>query len=149
AHEDRSRERHASYGALSSQLPHRPAEDEGDYSMIYDRILTVYDLTDGDSPLSRRLIGGRSYYYAEQEVFASRYYAARQSGDRISVLVEILQDPQITRIKSDLYAVLGPVGCNGNVYRIAQSQYGRNDDGLPVTRLSLVLMEGKYDILKS
>ncbi|MEG1604340.1 MAG: hypothetical protein RR340_12085, partial [Cloacibacillus sp.] len=57
--------------------------------MIYDRILTVYDLTDGDSPLSRRLIGGRRFFYGERTVGVTRFWAAKQAGEQVDMVVEL------------------------------------------------------------
>jgi NADPH-dependent ferric siderophore reductase len=117
--------------------------------MIYDRELTVYQLDEASDPLARRLAGGVSYYYGEREVYASRYYIGMQSGDKISVMAEIPLDAQITRIKTDQYVVLGDTSATSPVYRIVEAQYGEDEDGLPVTRLSLMEVEGKYDILRS
>lgn len=117
--------------------------------MIYDRILTVYELSDTDSPLDMRLTGGISYYYAEAEVYSSRYYQARQAGNKISLMSVIPLDAQVRRIPTETYVILADCGTDGQVYRVIQAQYGRDDDFLPVTRLSLQAMEGKYELFNT
>jgi hypothetical protein len=111
---------------------------------MYDRVLTVYSLDTESSPLSRSLVGpGGRYFYEEKEVYASRFYAARQAGEDVHMLVEIPLDPGDARILPEQYCI----PADGQVYRIVQAQYGRDQDGLPVTTLSLQRKEGKYAIL--
>lgn len=113
--------------------------------MIYDHVLTVFELDAESSPLKRRLINGADYYYGEREVYSSRYFAAMQANARIDMMVEINLSADERRIPPDSYCV----PADGQVYRVIQAQYGLNDDGLPVTWLSLQVPEGKYEILRS
>lgn len=106
--------------------------------MIYDRYLTVYDLA--GSPLSHQLTVNSAHFYAELEVYQRRYWESVQAGSRIDRMVRV---PFGGDIMADQYVILE----DGHVYRIEQAQHGSDDDGLPVTTLSLRRMEGNYDIL--
>ncbi|MEG0778579.1 MAG: hypothetical protein RSG55_07000 [Oscillospiraceae bacterium] len=111
--------------------------------MIYDKILTVYSLAPSPSPLTRKLGGGVQYYYAEKEVYGSRYFVAHQAGETINMMVELPRNEADARITCNNYIIPE----DGNVYRIVQAQYGVDDDGLDITTLSLKWEDGKYDIL--
>lgn len=111
--------------------------------MIYDRLLTVYELDRAASPFSRKLKNPVEFYYKELEVYSSRYYRAQQSGEQIDVLAELPRVPGEPRITPNNYCILD----EGEIYRVVQAQYGSDNNGLPVTILSLRMEEGKYDIL--
>lgn len=111
--------------------------------MIYDRSLTVYSLASGSSPLARTLTGGIEHYYAEKEVYASRYYKAMEAGESVDMLLE-LPRMDTDRITSGQYCVPD----DGELYRIVQAQYGYDADGLPITTLSLKREGNKYDIIR-
>ena len=113
--------------------------------MIYDQTLTIYELAEGSSPLSRKLKNGIPYYYAEKEVYASRFFISKQSGESISLMVEIPRCDVDARITVNQYCIPE----DGKVYRIVQAQYGYDLLGLPITTLSLKEEDGKYDILRS
>ena len=105
--------------------------------MIYDRILTIYDLPSG-TPLQRKLKYSATHYYAPREVYHKRYWESVQAGSRIDCLVEVPYGEEITATQ---YCVLD----DGHVYRVEQAQHGFDVDGLPVTTLSLKRMEDNYD----
>lgn len=113
--------------------------------MIYDKQLTVYTLAPGKSPLVRRLEVPVEHYYCEREVYAARYYAGRQAGSKITRMVSVPRQDCDSAITSDQYCVLE----DGHVYRIDQAQYGYDDNGQPITTLSLAEPEGKYELYKS
>lgn len=108
--------------------------------MIYDRYLTVYDLA-GGSPLSHQLTVNSAHFYAELEVYHRRYWESVQAGSRIDRMIRV-------PFGEDLTAAQYVIPEDGHVYRVEQAQHGPDDDGLPVTTLSLRRMEGKYDILR-
>ncbi len=112
--------------------------------MIYDRVLTVYELGNGSSPLLRKLTAGVEYYYAEKEVYGSRYFQSQQAGVKISMMVEIPRFEGTARIEVENYCIPE----DGKVYRIVQAQYGADGAGLPISTLSLEKSENKYEILR-
>lgn len=115
--------------------------------MIYDQILDVHDLQPGSSPLLAKLGPGTPYYYAEQEVYASRYYAGKQANSKIVKLVCVPRSMDEPPITSDQYVSL--TGYEGrHIYKIDQAQYGYDDNGLPCTTLSLTEPEGKYALFE-
>lgn len=113
--------------------------------MIYDKIMTVCSLAPGRSPTSRRLKKLSQHYYAERTVYASRFYAGRQAGSKLVRMVSTPRLPFDADVDADQYCILA----DGNVYRIDQSQRETDDDGLPVTTLSLAEPEGKYELYKN
>lgn len=106
--------------------------------MIYDRLMTVYSLSSDSSPLKRRLINPQQFLYGESEVFASRYFAAQQAGERIDRLVQLW--------RADISGGMYCIPEDGHVYRIVQAQHGLDRMGLEITTLSLRRMEDSYDI---
>lgn len=115
--------------------------------MIYDRVLRVYTLAPGSSPVRRQLDAASAvdHCYAEMEVYAARYYQGRQAGVTITRMVAVPRPDDDTRIEADQYVIPE----DGRVYRIAQAQYDTDDNGLPVTTLSLAEPEGKYELYKT
>ena len=109
--------------------------------MIYDRYLTVYDLA-GGSPIGGKLTENSAHYYAEMEVYHRRYWESVQAGSRIDRMVRVPFGEALTATQ---YAIPE----DGHVYRIEQAQHGLDEDGLPVTTLSLRRMEGSYDLLRT
>jgi len=112
--------------------------------MIYDKVLTIYKLGSGDSPLNRKLTDGVQYYYAEKEVYGSRYFQSQQVGVKISMMVEFPRFEGEPRITAENYCVPE----DGETYKIVQAQYGADPNGLPITTLSLEKSEKKYEILR-
>lgn len=112
--------------------------------MIYDKLLTIYDLAPAASPLLRRLKPARAHFYAEKEVYAARFYQGKQAGVKLSRMVEIPRSAFDEPIEADQYCRLA----DGHMYRIDQAQRGVDGQGLPITTLSLAEPEGKYEILE-
>lgn len=110
--------------------------------MIYDKILTICTLLPGRSPASRKLGRVSQHYYAERTVYASRFYAGRQAGAKLVRMVSVPRSVYDAAIEADQYCILD----DGHVYRIDQAQRDLDNDGLPVTTLSLAEPEGKYEL---
>lgn len=108
--------------------------------MICDRVLTIYDEPAG-TLLQNKLVEVSRHYYAPAEVYHSRFWESVQAGSRIDMMANI---PDGSAIRADQYAIPE----DGHVYRVVQAQHGLDDDGLPVTRLSLRREEASYDIAK-
>lgn len=106
--------------------------------MIYDRVVTVHDVT-GGGVLGRRLsAAGTSYYCARQTVGIRRYYTALQIGDQTDDVVEL---PGVCDIRATQIAIF-----EGHQHRILQVQHATDKDGLPVTVLSLSRLEDLYEL---
>ena len=108
--------------------------------MIYDRILTVYNLAAG-TPIQTKLTPVGQYYYCPMEVYHARYWESVQAGSRIDVMVTL---PFGSDITSTQYVALD----DGQIYRIVQAQHGKDADGLPMATLSLRRTEANYEIAK-
>ena len=113
--------------------------------MIYDKILTICTLLPGRSPAARKLGKVSQHYYAERTVYASRFYAGRQAGEKLVRMVSTPRSVYDQPIEADQYCILA----DGHVYRIDQAQREVDNDGLPVTTLSLAEPEGKYELYQN
>lgn len=113
--------------------------------MIYDKILTICTLLPGRSPASRKLSAVSQHYYAERTVYASRFYAGKQTGAKLVRMVSMPRSVYDAAIEADQYCMLD----DGHVYRIDQAQRETDDDGLPITTLSLAEPEGKYELYQN
>lgn len=113
--------------------------------MIYDKILTICTLLPGRSPAARKLGKVSQHYYAERAVYASRFYAGRQAGAKLVRMVSTPRSVYDQPIEADQYCILA----DGHVYRIDQAQREVDNDGLPVTTLSLAEPEGKYELYQN
>lgn len=82
-------------------------------------------------------------YYGSRTVGYNRYFAAKAADDLIDLLVRIQRFVATT---ADL-AVLTPAGADGTggTYNIVQVQHLDDEDGLPVTDLSLQRTEGIHE----
>lgn len=100
--------------------------------MIYDsgviEIYTYPHTANGDMPSSTGVMLTKQYF-GDRTVGSRRYFDAKANDDRIDRLVECWLD---TRVNTNCYAEISSVK-----YRIVQVQYDRNDDNLPIMRLSL------------
>lgn len=106
--------------------------------MIYDRVVTIYDVA-GGSVLGRKLVTpGSAYYCARRTVGLTRYYTALQIGDQTD---DVLELPGRDDIVTTQIAVF-----NDHQHRILQVQHETDKDGLPITVLSLSRMEELYDL---
>lgn len=113
--------------------------------MIYDKTLTICTLLPGRSPASRKLSVVSQHYYAERTVYASRFYAGKQTGAKLVRMVSMPRSVYDAAIEADQYCMLD----DGHVYRIDQAQRETDDDGLPITTLSLAEPEGKYELYQN
>lgn len=113
--------------------------------MIHDKILTICTLLPGRSPASRKLRAVSQHYYAERTVYASRFYAGKQAGAKLVRMVSMPRSVYDAAIEADQYCMLD----DGHVYRIDQAQRETDDDGLPITTLSLAEPEGKYELYQN
>lgn len=113
--------------------------------MIYDKILAICTLLPGRSPASRKLSAVSQHYYAERTVYASRFYAGKQTGAKLVRMVSMPRSAYDAAIEADQYCMLD----DGHVYRIDQAQRETDDDGLPITTLSLAEPEGKYELYQN
>lgn len=107
--------------------------------MIYDTPISVLKLPDTvGTPMQGKLEPVFSAYCGKREVYHGRYWESVQAGSRIDILVEL---PLHRNADAGMFALY-----NKHIYSIEQAQYGEDDDGLPVTILSLKRAEGQYDI---
>ena len=111
--------------------------------MIYDRLLTVCVPPEGwGKPADGRLLAGAQHCYAELTVYHKRYWEAQAVGSRADKMVQI---PMGYDVLPTSYAALAG---DPHLYRIEEAQYTRDEDGLPVTNLTLQRMEANYDLCK-
>ncbi len=113
--------------------------------MIYDKILKICTLLPGRSPASRKLSAVSQHYYAERTVYAARFYAGKQTGAKLVRMVSMPRSVYDAAIEADQYCMLD----DGHVYRIDQAQRETDDNGLPITTLSLAEPEGKYELYQN
>lgn len=111
--------------------------------MIYDRLLTVCIPPEGwakpaDGPLSR----GLQHFWGELTVYHRRYWEAQAAGTRLDKMVQI---PEGYDIMATSYVLLDG---EPRLYRIEEAQHTTDEDGLPVTNLTLRRMEANYDLCK-
>ena len=107
--------------------------------MIYDTPITICKLKDGHGiPSPGSLEPKFSAYCGEMQVFHSRYWESVQAGSRIDTMVEI---PLHRDVDAGMFAKF-----KKHYYSIEQAQFGKDDDGLPATILSLKRAGEQYDI---
>lgn len=107
--------------------------------MIYDTPITVLRLPDDVGiPLRGKLEKVFSAYCGSKEVYHKRFWESVQAGSRIDFLVEL---PLHRNVDAGMFALY-----KGHIYSIEQTQFGEDDDGMPVTILSLKRSEEQYDI---
>lgn len=106
--------------------------------MTYDYYLDVLELTEG-TPLKGTLRRRRGYFYAPITVGHRRYWEAVQADTRIDKAVRIPDGGDVT---SSQYVRL-----EGQLWRIEEAQHTTDEDGLPVTNLSLRRWEGSLRVV--
>ena len=107
--------------------------------MIYDTPIDILQLPDDvGTPMQGKLVPVFSAYCAQKEVYHARYWESVQAGSRIDRMVEL---PLHREVDAGYFASF-----KGHVYSVEQAQFGYDDDGLPVTILSLKRPEVNYDI---
>lgn len=106
-----------------------------------DGLVVLYALNNesapGDMP-GDALVEYATCFFGERVVGYGRQYAAKGVNERIDRLVRLWQDRGIT---TDMIAVI-----DTDQYRIDNVQHLLDDDGLPVTDLTLARLEDFYDI---
>lgn len=110
--------------------------------MIYDKVLTICTLMPGRSPAVRKLKAVSRYFYCERTVYASRFYAGKQAGQKLVRMVSMRRSVFDAPVEADQYCILD----DGKVYRIDQAQRELDADGLEINTLSLAEPEGKYEL---
>ena len=113
--------------------------------MIYDKILTIYTLLPGRSPAVRKLKAVSQHFYCERTVYASRFYAGKQAGQKLVRMVSMPRSVFDAPIEADQYCTLE----DGHVYRIDQAQREQDADGLDINTLSLAEPEGKSELFQN
>lgn len=107
--------------------------------MIYDTPITVLKLPDNVGiPIQCKLEKVFSAYCGELTVYHTRFWESVQAGSRIDVMVEM---PMLRAVNAGMFAQY-----KDHIYSVEQAQFAKDDDGLPVTVLSLKQTEGCYDI---
>lgn len=109
--------------------------------MIYDRVIEIATLGEGDSPLGRRLCVRSRHYCAELSVYRSTYFEWAQTGETVERMVQL---PRLGEIDAAQYAIL-----NDHVFRILRAQPTKDEDGRDVCILTLKREEARYDILRA
>lgn len=107
--------------------------------MIYDTPITVLKLPPGvGTAFQGKLQKVFSAYCGETVVFHNRFWESVQAGSRVDVLVQL---PLHRPVTAGMFAKY-----KDHIYSIEQAQFPTDEDGLPVTVLSLKQSEGRYDI---
>ena len=101
--------------------------------MTYDFLLQAYKLTAG-TPMKGTLTLVSSHYYAPAVVSHRRFWESVQADTRIDKAVRI---PDGDRVTSSMFVRL-----DGSWWRVEEAQHTTDEDGLPVTNLSLRRWEG-------
>lgn len=106
--------------------------------MIYDTAIEILYLPKPLTvPAAGTLVRKISAMCARKTVYAKRYWDAVSNDRHIDEYVEL---PMLRNVTGGDYARL-----MGHTYRVEQAQFGQDEDGLPVTWLSLMRMEDRYD----
>ena len=107
--------------------------------MVYDKPITILALPEGVGiPLQGTLEPVFPAYCGEMTVYHTRYWESVQAGSRIDTMVEI---PLRRPVDAGMFARY-----RAHIYSVEQAQFGEDEDGLPVTWLSLKRSEDQYDI---
>ncbi len=107
--------------------------------MIYDTPIIIAKLPDNvGTPLHGKLQLLYGAFCGEKEVYHRRYWEAVQAGSRVDLLVEL---PFHRAVDAGMY-----VKYKSHIYSIEQAQFGKDENGLPITTLSLKKSENHYDI---
>lgn len=110
--------------------------------MIYDTPIDVLKLPDNvGTPVQGKLERQFTAFCGELEVYHRRFWESVQAGSRIDTMVEL---PFHRNADAGMYARY-----KSHIYSIEQAQYKSDENGLPVTWLSLKREEAQYDIAGS
>lgn len=108
--------------------------------MIYDKPILILKLPDTvGTPLQGKLQPVFSAFCGERTVFHKRFWESVQAGSRIDLMVELPLHRK--NVQAEMYAKY-----EGNVYRIEQVQFEKDENQLPVTILSMKREVKRYDI---
>ena len=108
--------------------------------MIYDKPIDILKLPDDvGTPLQGKLRPVFSAFCGEMTVFHSRFWESVQAGSRIDTMVELPLHRK--NVEAEMYAQY-----EGHIYRIEQAQFQTDENGLPVTVLSMKREGKRYDI---
>lgn len=106
---------------------------------MYDTEILILKLPDDvGTPLQGKLQPVFSAFCEEQEVFHKRYWESVAAYSRIDRLVEL---PLHRPVDAGMFARY-----KEHIYSIEQAQFGKDENGLPITTLSLKRSEDQYDI---
>lgn len=106
--------------------------------VIYDTPITIMKLPGTVGTIFQgKLEKVFDAYCGEKTVYHTRYWESVQSGHRVDKLVEL---PLHRDVSANMYAKV-----KGHVYSIEQAQFEEDEDGLPVTVLSLERAGAQYD----
>jgi len=110
-----------------------------------DGILKIFNTKDIAEPGMKphiALFEKGKYYFGFENIGVTRHYAAKQAKSRISNIVHILQDRNIT---SEDICILE----DGLQYKCDLVQHTKDDDGIPITRITLERLGEDYVISKN
>lgn len=111
--------------------------------MYDDGILSLYDLRDvaepGNMP-DERLVLVQTAFFGFRVVGYGRYYAALGANQQVDLLVRTPEP--LPSVRVGMYCILE----DGFQYRVDNVQRVTDDDGLPVTDLSLFRLEELFDV---
>lgn len=107
--------------------------------MIYDTEITILKLPDGEGiPKKGNLKEVFRAFCGEQEVYHKRFWEAVAAYSRVDRLVEL---PLHRSVDAGMFAKY-----KGHVYSIEQAQFGKDENDLPITTLSLKRAGVQYDL---
>lgn len=107
--------------------------------MIYDTPITLLKLPDNvGTPLQGKLVPFLYAFCGEKEVYHKRFWESVQAGSRVDLLVEL---PLRRNVDAGMFAKY-----KDHIYSIEQAQFGKDENQLPITTLSLKRSEVQYDI---
>ena len=75
-------------------------------------------------------------YYGEKTVGVHRYYTAKAANDQVDAVIWVQRNRDIFPVRDRVQLD------DGTFYRITQVQHVEDEDGLPMTALSLERLEG-------
>lgn len=108
---------------------------------LYDTPIDLLRLPDRvGTPIQGKLLLVESCWARELTVYHQRYWEAVQAGSVIDTMVELPLHRDIVRGRF--------VRFKGHIYTVEQAQPEYDDDGLPITTLSLSRSEDHYDIAR-
>lgn len=108
--------------------------------MIYDKPIQILKLPNTvGTPMQGKLQPVFSAFCGEMTVFHGRFWESVQAGTRIDVMVELPLHRK--NVRAEMFAKY-----EGQIYRIEQAQFQKDNDGLPVTVLSMKTEGQRYVI---